>query len=229
MKNWIYLMIIMSIAACSRSPYPQLSMHPAPIDAQATLPVQDSCTQWDLTYIGDAYDYIIFECQLINHCAHDFSIRFSDFSLIPADTEGFHTPSSTAINPKEQSNHLQQVKKSVKKDRKTKNILNGILLGLQVITTATVPGANIAESIIYGTENIAYMIDDNNALKDYERNLRDESLYFKSGVLHQANLSPGDTIVRDIVFKHPNQSGRWTVRGYWNGHEHIKSFSSEIK
>ena len=227
MKNYYYLFLVIFATACSTTTrFTQVYMSPAEMEdvySESAVSETDSLSSWEMEYIGDAFEYLIFECQIVNHDTIPLEIGYRNFSLNPVHE--FNRPGVLlALNPKIKIGVLTEEKKSEKSRRKSGNILNGILVGLELIAIAATPGANVVEGVLYATDGIVGMTTENKASLDYERDLGNELNYFEEGVLYKETIFPGDTLVRDIVFPRTQRIGPVEIVGTWSNKVHKQTF-----
>ncbi len=225
MKYVHIVFIWLSVLLLGCSPvYTSLDFAEIPAKRLESDPLEDAI-DWRMQFIGDAGNYLIFECQIINFKEQSLDIAYDDFWI-----ETIENPVAVqaykAINPLEHIEYLQGEKKSEKTRRKSGNILEGVLFGLEMVALAITPGANLIEGVFYGAERLAYFADANSASKEYERNLDEETQYFEIGVLYKERIYPGDTLVRDIVFPRIEHTGSTRIIGRWDGKDHSLLFDA---
>lgn len=155
--------------------------------------LEDNLLLFEVAYVGAIGHSFIFECTVENKSAEPLLIDKSQFVLECNNQVYYPNDEQQLIN------ELIMDKRQLKKRKKETTLLNGIFLGLGVISGASA-GLNAGEVLVYNADPIIAIFDER---RWYQRNIEsveDEVEYIHEAQFNRLFLPPGEIVTRDLLF-----------------------------
>lgn len=202
-----YLLILFGFiffcSSCNRSyvEWVSLEADPESIEEKDGLLYQECQTEdytLRLAFVEDAFQYIILHAELESFSKDTLEIQAQDFewALKRPDITNWRPIIDKGLLVSE----LEMEQINIKKQKKTRTILNAIVVGLEVASIAAGGGAaSVGGAFLYAAESGVYIAEDRQAFKVAELSIEDEIKYVEDWVLEKDKISPYESIDFDIL------------------------------
>ena len=157
----------------------------------------------DTRFGSDAGDFLVFEIDVENYTDQDFVLSYRDI-ILKLDDQSLSRPVIfPALIPEELIDDLETERDLAHGQRKTRNLVNAVSIGLNVLAVAVSPGSYSQAAPFYLASDVAIgFFDDRRSYHLIEGSIDDRISYLDEWVLEDVVLQPGEKGSWDILFEH---------------------------